>query len=124
MRILGIRRAERFSPGSAERDEAIFAAVARVLTAGGHQVTLTDEDRWCREAERPTAKGSDAEANAAAVFHMARDPQTLARLARLARHKVIVPVPQYRSSTVSSPVSPANSRALPYSTSAWSRFTW
>ena len=54
MRILGIRRAERFSPGSAERDEAIFAAVARVLTAGGHQVTLTDEDRWCRAgAPRP-----------------------------------------------------------------------
>ena len=90
MRILGIRRAERFSPGSAERDEAIFAAVARVLTAGGHQVTLTDEDRWCREAERPTAKGSDAEANAAAVFHMARDPQTLARLARLEARGVTV----------------------------------
>ena len=82
MNILGIRRAERFSPGSAERDEAIFAAVARVLSAGGHSVTLTDEDRWCGEAH------ADVEADA--VFHMARDPQTLALLARVESRGVMV----------------------------------
>ena len=36
---------------------------------------------------------------------------------------VMVPAPQYRSSTVSVPVSPANSTALAYSLSAISRFT-
>ena len=37
---------------------------------------------------------------------------------------VMVPAPQYRSSTSSVPVRAAYFTALRYSTSAWSRFTW
>ena len=48
-------------------------------------------------------------------------PMTLA--ARRAITWVMVPAPQYRSSTVSCPVSPAKSTAVSYSTSAMSWFT-
>ena len=48
----------------------------------------------------------------------------MTRPAVLAITSEMVPMPQYRSSTVSRPVSAANSAALAYSTSVWARFTW
>ena len=41
-----------------------------------------------------------------------------------ARNREIVPIPQYRSQTVSFPVRPAYSRAFPYSFSVWMGLTW
>src|SRR5690606_24229112 len=44
--------------------------------------------------------------------------------ARCARNNEIVPIPQYASITVSSPVKAAYSNALPYSTSVCTGLTW
>lgn len=70
-RILGLRRSPRFSPNSADRDEAIFLQVAAALERRGAEVVLADEDHWT------SASGVDG------VFSMARDVQVLRRLSEL-----------------------------------------
>lgn len=71
MKILGIRRASRFSPNSKDRDGRVFTLVARSLEARGHQVVSVDEDealalpKECR-----------------VVFSMARGAEALAWLQR------------------------------------------
>ena len=67
-KILGVSRSPRFSPNSADRDEAIFQGVVSVLQRSGMEVTRTVEDAFT------TAAGFDA------VFTMARDPQVLQSL--------------------------------------------
>ena len=44
MNILGISRSPRFSPNSADRDNAIFSAVASRLMHIGHEVSVIAED--------------------------------------------------------------------------------
>lgn len=44
MNILGISRSPRFSPNSANRDSAIFAAVASRMQRGGNDVSVISED--------------------------------------------------------------------------------
>lgn len=73
LRVVGIRRAQRFSPNSVERDAAICQAVADCLGRQGYDVSLHAE-----EAFTPSlAQG------AAAVFSMARGTETVAALERL-----------------------------------------
>lgn len=69
MKIIGIRRAPRYSPNSEERDRAIFAAVTRALEDRGHHVATYDEDAL------PQALSADA------LFSMARSTGALQRLA-------------------------------------------
>lgn len=84
--VVGIRRAQRFSPNSVERDAAICQAVADCLGRQGYDVSLHAE-----EAFTPSlAQG------AAAVFSMARGTETVAALERLST-PVVNPVAGLRN---------------------------
>lgn len=86
LRVVGIRRAQRFSPNSVERDAAICQAVADCLGRQGYDVSLHAE-----EAFTPSlAQG------AAAVFSMARGTETVAALERLST-PVVNPVAGLRN---------------------------
>ena len=86
LRVVGIRRAQRFSPNSVERDAAICQAVADCLGRQGYNVSLHSE-----EAFTPSlAQG------AAAVFSMARGTETVAALERLST-PVVNPVAGLRN---------------------------
>lgn len=86
LRVVGIRRAQRFSPNSVERDAAICQAVADCLGRQGYDVSLHAE-----EAFTPClAQG------AAAVFSMARGTETVAALERLST-PVVNPVAGLRN---------------------------
>lgn len=86
LRVVGIRRAQRFSPNSVERDAAICQAVADCLGRQGYDVSLHAE-----EAFTPSlAQG------AAAVFSMARGTETVAALERLST-PVVNPVSGLRN---------------------------
>lgn len=86
LRVVGIRRAQRFSPNSVERDAAICQAVADCLGRQGYDVSLHSE-----EAFTPSlAQG------AAAVFSMARGTETVAALERLST-PVVNPVAGLRN---------------------------
>lgn len=86
LRVVGIRRAQRFSPNSVERDAAICQAVADCLGRQGYNVSLHAE-----EAFTPSlAQG------AAAVFSMARGTETVAALERLST-PVVNPVAGLRN---------------------------
>lgn len=61
MKILGVSRAQRYSPNSVERDAAIFKIVCANLLASGAEVAVVDED------ELRNADGYEA------IFSMARD---------------------------------------------------
>ena len=61
MKILGVSRAQRYSPNSVERDAAIFKIVCANLLASGAEVAVVDED------ELRNAEGYEA------IFSMARD---------------------------------------------------
>ena len=66
--VLAIRRADRFSPNSVEKDRAILLSVINRLNA---EVTLVDEDSY---AQNP--------ASADVIISMARQPETLQLLAQ------------------------------------------
>lgn len=70
--ILGISRSPKFSPNSADRDAAIFAAVSDRLLRRGYDVSVVSEDLFFTEDF----------ADFAAVYSMARDTETLQTLAR------------------------------------------
>ena len=65
-KVLGIFRATCYSPGMAERDEAILRAVAKRLVAMGCMVDLIHEEEFTPETPMPDI-----------VFHMARSPYVL-----------------------------------------------
>jgi hypothetical protein len=67
--FLGIAREPTFSPGKVDADRAILEAVADVLRARGHHVTVTEPDRLPRRPARGTM-----------VFTMAQGQETLAVL--------------------------------------------
>lgn len=71
MNFLVIKRAERFSPHSVERDAAIMGRVAALLRADGHTVTELSEDDIPNHL--PSAAG---------VLSMARSEQMLGLLSR------------------------------------------
>lgn len=79
MKVIGIQRAERFSPNSVDKDKAILSAV--VVPFGG---TIIPEDGF--KAEQLTDKPD-------VVFSMARDESTIAQLEKLSDNgiKVINP---------------------------------
>lgn len=72
-RVVGIRRAQRFSPNSVDRDAAICQAVADCLERQGCEVSLYAEESFIPSL----AQG------AAAVFSMARGVETVAVLEKL-----------------------------------------
>ncbi len=83
MNILGISRAERFSPNSIERDAAIFAAVAERLQARGHVVTTLSEDEFAAAslgAEAAASQSAPAPFKVDAAFCMGRSEAALTRL--------------------------------------------
>ncbi len=79
--ILGISRSPKFSPNSADRDAAVFAAVSDRLLRRGYDVSVVSEDLFFTEDF----------ADFAAVYSMARDTETLQTLAR-AEKEASVPV--------------------------------
>lgn len=74
LRILGIRRGERFSPNRASSDAAIIEAVAERLRRAGAEVRLADEGSFVREGLQ-----------APCIFSMGREQATLERLKQLER---------------------------------------
>ena len=78
MKVLMIQRAERFSPNSVEKDQAILEAVAERLQQQGHQVEMVSEDTWgsFHLSEVPEALGE----RPLCVLTMGRLPETLAWL--------------------------------------------
>lgn len=64
--VLGIFRAKCYSPGMAERDEAILRAVAKRLEHAGYTVSLIHEEEFTSAISMP-----------AIVLHMTRSPQAL-----------------------------------------------
>ena len=65
-RVLGIFRATCYSPGMAERDEAILRAVATRLEAMNHAVNLIHEEDFAPDTPMPDI-----------VLHMTRSPRAL-----------------------------------------------
>lgn len=65
-KVLGIFRATCYSPGMAERDEAILRAVAKRLVAMNYKVDLIHEEEFTPDTPMPNI-----------VFHMARSPYVL-----------------------------------------------
>lgn len=78
MKVVGIRRAARFSPNSIERDAAIFGMVCDLLRGQGHVVTTYDEDNL--------PQGIDGDV----IFSMARQPENLQRLAAVEQRGIPV----------------------------------
>ena len=68
-KVLGIFRATCYSPGMAERDEAILRAVAERLEAMSYMVDLIHEEEFTPDTPMPDI-----------VLHMTRSPQALALL--------------------------------------------
>lgn len=79
MRAVGISRSPLFSPNSAERDAAIFSAVAEMLRAHGWDVQCVAEDALSQE---PLSAG--------VVFSMARGTKALTLLSRAERTGTVV----------------------------------
>lgn len=71
MEILLIKRAQRFSPNSVERDEAIIQALAANLTDAGHELTMVTEEEFSAPLSFPLC------------FHMVRSAEALALLAEM-----------------------------------------
>lgn len=71
MKILGISRAERFSPNSVERDRAVFSAVTERLRQANHSVETIGEDAF------EIKSGYDA------VFSMGRSENLLRKLLKM-----------------------------------------
>ena len=65
-KVLGIYRATCYSPGMAERDEAILRAVAERLEAMGYMVDLIHEEAFTPDTPMPDI-----------VLHMTRSPRAL-----------------------------------------------
>ncbi len=80
MKVLLVRRAERFSPNMRDRDAAILQAVGRELEAMGHSIQV------CAEEDLSQASPDQWDA----VYHMARSREALARLAEWERRGVRV----------------------------------
>lgn len=76
-KILGISRSHRFSPGSEERDAAIFNAVRRELEQRGYSVSVMSEDDFLFEVNG----AAEGLFNYCVVFSMARDVRVLKVLA-------------------------------------------
>jgi len=74
MKILGVARHSEFSPNHIGNDRAILEAVAARLAAAGCEVSVCDETALAALPDK-TLPG--------VIFHMARRPDTLSRLARL-----------------------------------------
>ena len=66
-----IKRAERFSPHSVDKDKAILETVAERLRASGHIVSFVSEN---------DTQGLSVDSQYDCIFTMARSPETLARL--------------------------------------------
>ena len=74
MRVLAVRRAERFSPNAVERDKAIFEAVVERLQRQGDKVFLVGEDSLRHQDIRNQIESSGFPD---CILTMARQPETL-----------------------------------------------
>lgn len=74
MKILGVTRHNEFSPNHIGNDTAILQAVAARLAAAGCEVSVCDETAFAAMPDEDVP---------GVIFHMARRPDTLARLACL-----------------------------------------
>ena len=82
MRILMIRRAERFSPNSVDKDQAILEAVAERLRHLGHKVSVISESDLRDDTQRLSVDPQ-------CIFTMSRSPECLAWLGTLCGVRII-----------------------------------
>lgn len=81
MTLLGVSRGSEFSPNMADNDRAIFCGVAENLRSAGVEVECMSERDFVKTASE---KGLDYFCRYACIFNMARHPESIGLLSKIA----------------------------------------